>query len=517
MNINSNLPLDIEKEKKKNTKLAIGVASIGVFSFFGLYVIMFAVMFLSPGLLFSMMPFPSLSKDIVSINNKLYVISKEIDMSSISFENTKQPEERFLIGALENAKILNPKEIKHFNSFTGDGNKIYFLDNGLYRTFDGENLSETKTNVIGENPKGATGPDGLFVLSEIKNSPVLNLIKGDETLSIPLPEEFSGDKQKYFCSSQLLWFQENLYLFWSSGDVRYWAVYDGKGWTSAELSDDKGTIKVISDDKRIYLFNERFSDQQQGIILTAFENGSWSEAKELDVHGMFLGWQPVIHQGKLLLYVRSFFSENLYAIENGKAVNPVRIDKSFLESGFILKGIELAVVSNFVFFFFIYLLSIFIGKFKLRTWRLNSSEYEFASLFRRFSAHFIDTIIIMLPPAIIFAMYFLNGLTPQINPLKIIFMVFLAVGYLFIGSFLYHSLLEGLYGKTIGKKLCGIVVLKDDFSKCNLLAGFLRNLMRIVDSFFYYLVAVVTMTGTLKWQRLGDIVAGTVVVRERKT
>jgi len=34
-----------------------------------------------------------------------------------------------------------------------------------------------------------------------------------------------------------------------------------------------------------------------------------------------------------------------------------------------------------------------------------------------------------------------------------------------------------------------------------------------VDSFFYYLVAVIALAGTLKWQRLGDLAADTVVVR----
>lgn len=84
------------------------------------------------------------------------------------------------------------------------------------------------------------------------------------------------------------------------------------------------------------------------------------------------------------------------------------------------------------------------------------------------------------------------------------------------GSFFYHSLLEGLWGKTVGKKICGILVLTEEFEKCTLLKGFLRNLLRIIDAFFYYLVAAVSMAGTMKWQRLGDIVAGTVVVRDMR-
>jgi uncharacterized RDD family membrane protein YckC len=60
------------------------------------------------------------------------------------------------------------------------------------------------------------------------------------------------------------------------------------------------------------------------------------------------------------------------------------------------------------------------------------------------------------------------------------------------------------------------MVLKADFTACGIGAGFLRNLLRIIDSFFYYLVAAVSLAGTLKWQRLGDLAAETVVVKRKK-
>ena len=163
----------------------------------------------------------------------------------------------------------------------------------------------------------------------------------------------------------------------------------------------------------------------------------------------------------------------------------------------------------------VFLLSVFINKFKLKTWRTDSAEYEFASLFRRFLAKTIDTFFILLPVSIL-VIYFMTYQNFWTNPFRFILAGLLAFIYLILANFLYHSLLEGIYGKTIGKKICGIVVLKDDFSKCGLLAGFLRNIMRLVDNFFYYFVGIVSMTGTLKWQRLGDVVAGTVVVREKK-
>jgi uncharacterized RDD family membrane protein YckC len=64
--------------------------------------------------------------------------------------------------------------------------------------------------------------------------------------------------------------------------------------------------------------------------------------------------------------------------------------------------------------------------------------------------------------------------------------------------------------------ICGTVVLKENFTKCTLSNGLLRNLLRIVDFFFYYGVGLVSTVATMKWQRLGDIVAETVAVRDHR-
>jgi uncharacterized RDD family membrane protein YckC len=151
----------------------------------------------------------------------------------------------------------------------------------------------------------------------------------------------------------------------------------------------------------------------------------------------------------------------------------------------------------------------------LKTWRIDTRDYEFASLFRRFLAKSIDFFLFIIPACIPLYFVLKDDLFFE-NPFKFIGLFFYSFGMMVLGIFLYHSLLEGTWGKTIGKKICGIVVLKEDFTKCTIGRGFLRNLMRIVDNFFYYLVGVVAMAGTMKWQRLGDLVAGTVVIRDKR-
>lgn len=80
---------------------------------------------------------------------------------------------------------------------------------------------------------------------------------------------------------------------------------------------------------------------------------------------------------------------------------------------------------------------------------------------------------------------------------------------LFMG---YYVVLEGMMGQTLGKKLLGIVVVKEDGSECDFVASLIRNLLRIVDGFFLYLVGLIVILLTDRNQRIGDLAGSTVVV-----
>ncbi len=80
---------------------------------------------------------------------------------------------------------------------------------------------------------------------------------------------------------------------------------------------------------------------------------------------------------------------------------------------------------------------------------------------------------------------------------------------------LYYVLLEGYLGQTVGKMLLGIKVVREDDGEAPGLAGAtIRTLLRIVDSFFSYLVAFITVLISGKNQRFGDMAAHTLVVRK---
>jgi uncharacterized RDD family membrane protein YckC len=91
----------------------------------------------------------------------------------------------------------------------------------------------------------------------------------------------------------------------------------------------------------------------------------------------------------------------------------------------------------------------------------------------------------------------------------------LALSFLF---FFYKLLLEAFWnGQTLGKRVAGIRVVKADGLPVDFLQVVIRNVMRVVDFLpMYYLIGSVTILASQRNQRLGDMVAGTVVVHDRK-
>jgi len=81
----------------------------------------------------------------------------------------------------------------------------------------------------------------------------------------------------------------------------------------------------------------------------------------------------------------------------------------------------------------------------------------------------------------------------------------------------YYLLFEGLRdGQTPGKRLLGLRVVRDGGYSVGFAASSIRNLMRIVDlqPVFTYATGIASIALSKSGKRLGDIVAGTIVVRE---
>jgi uncharacterized RDD family membrane protein YckC len=89
---------------------------------------------------------------------------------------------------------------------------------------------------------------------------------------------------------------------------------------------------------------------------------------------------------------------------------------------------------------------------------------------------------------------------------------------LFLVQFAYDVVFETLAsGRTPGKRWMGLRVVRLGGSPVGFVASAIRNLLRIVDALpAFYLVGILAVMFTKNNQRLGDLAAGTVVVRERR-
>lgn len=134
-------------------------------------------------------------------------------------------------------------------------------------------------------------------------------------------------------------------------------------------------------------------------------------------------------------------------------------------------------------------------------------QYEIASIWDRIVANFRDYLII-ISYCILLAI--IVGYLDINNPL---------IYFLFaIPPFLYQLLFESLMnGQSPGMKSRGLKVIRIDGKECTFLNYFLRWVLRPIDVFIFYGgVAMLTIAATRKGQRLGDLLAGTTVIRLKK-
>ena len=151
-------------------------------------------------------------------------------------------------------------------------------------------------------------------------------------------------------------------------------------------------------------------------------------------------------------------------------------------------------------------------------------RYRVAGPFRRLPAYFIDLAIrFFLAIATVLIALLVCGLLGI--PAEIIELGALPAAVLwFLLAWFYGGIFEAFWnGQTPGKRMMQIRVLSVDGQPVGGMQAVLRNVLRVVDSqppllhfFGVYLLGLVTATLNDRFQRLGDLAAGTFVVVEEE-
>jgi uncharacterized RDD family membrane protein YckC len=152
-------------------------------------------------------------------------------------------------------------------------------------------------------------------------------------------------------------------------------------------------------------------------------------------------------------------------------------------------------------------------------------RFPIAGIGSRFLALLTDSVIQAVALVVLILVFVLIlsavpkplGLGPRISDTASKWFVAAMVLFYFLLYWGYFSLFEAFWnGQTPGKRLLKIRVIKDSGRQITLFEALARNLLRVVDALpSFYLIGVVTMLCNREQKRLGDLVAGTIVVHER--
>jgi uncharacterized RDD family membrane protein YckC len=155
--------------------------------------------------------------------------------------------------------------------------------------------------------------------------------------------------------------------------------------------------------------------------------------------------------------------------------------------------------------------------FSIETPELVALEFPLAGIGSRFIAILVDYGIQFAAfLALIFGLLLFLPSMQSFGALGAKWIIALAILIPFLLQWGYFSLFEGLWhGQTPGKRVAGIRVIQQSGRAVTIFESLARNLVRAVDFLpSFYVTGVISIFVTSRSQRLGDLVAGTLVVHE---
>lgn len=148
-------------------------------------------------------------------------------------------------------------------------------------------------------------------------------------------------------------------------------------------------------------------------------------------------------------------------------------------------------------------------------------HFALASIGNRFIACAIDHGIQITVFIALLILYSLISDAPTFgaiaNAPKWVIAVLVVIQFLIIDG--YFAIFEWVWrGQTPGKRWLKLRVIREDGRPISFFEAMVRNLLRVIDFLVppFYSIGLISVFATARDQRVGDLVAGTVVVRERE-
>ncbi|XZE20778.1 RDD family protein [Pirellulaceae bacterium SH449] len=141
-------------------------------------------------------------------------------------------------------------------------------------------------------------------------------------------------------------------------------------------------------------------------------------------------------------------------------------------------------------------------------------QYRLAGPFRRLPAFLIDVFVRgLIITAVWIVFLFAGGILFGGMGFGTNLIIFFLVVFQFFLQWSYGAFFETYWnGQTPGKWLCGLRVISVDGRPINISQAIVRNLLRSADLFPTGIVGLIATSVTQRFQRIGDLAAGTMVI-----
>ncbi len=469
-------------------------------------------------------PPPVFKLQAAGLGDRIYLFLVQRDSSA------SPPKETGWMKTVEGDRIQGESELKPFHSFTAFSGKLWFFSPGMYRVFDGKEWQRFDAPWVGADPVATATPDQLWILSRTGEEFSLTSYAHDNW-DRPMPVPVDSKDRDLFCPercpSGLVVFKEKLYYYWLKDDRLHQFILDGRHPGRVEsLGESFGRLKgfaVLAEPDRISIWylpapvsaHDGAAVNRLPIGLKVFDGGGWHDEPGLERPAPIglLEIAPLMARGKTHLLINTGI----------RIEDRIRGQEPSERSVFLMGGdLGRSVLRYQEKILFLFLVTLFLAaavlSVVLSRWKTGTGDpnLSYASVWSRFVAKALDTALVVVPVG--FVVW--SRLDPESLVFPNSFVELISAGgrgamIAPLLLFTYHAVAEGFWGQTLGKRLCGIIVMDQNLKRCTVLQSVVRNLLRLVDGICLYGVGLIFIAATDRWQRLGDVAGRTVVVRTK--
>lgn len=467
-------------------------------------------------------PSPVFNLQAADLGHRLYLFLMRPDSSGAP------PKENWWMSTVEDGRMQGESEIKPFRSVVAFSDKLWFFDAGMYRVFDGKDWLRFDAPWIGDDPVVTAAPEQLLVLSRFgKAFSLTSYTQG--VWERPVQVSTDPNDPNLFCPercpSRLVVFKDKILYFWLNDRTLYqWRLdgeHPGRVESLGEMFGKMEGFDALSDSDRIFVWYLPFSllgkadPEIDPIGLKVFDGNGWQGQKEIkrSAPGGLLEISAFRFQGKAHLLINTGIVIEDMIWESGPP------EPSVFRMGGDLGQNVLRYQERVLSLLLVIVTLASLGlMFALTYWKPipGDPDAPYASVGQRFMAKAVDTALVVLPVGIVVMarldpehLLFPNPLSHLMEEAGMGLMTALLL------LFTYHVLAEGLWGQTLGKRLCRIRVMDQGLKPCTMGQSLIRNFVRLADGICFYWVGLISIAATDRWQRLGDLAGRTIVVRTK--